>query len=698
MKLVIVESPTKAKTISKFLGKEYDVQSSFGHIRDLPKSKLGVDVEKNFEPTYIVPTKAKKNLTALKHKAEKADAVILASDEDREGEAIAWHLAQALGLGNGENAKGKERTVERIVFHEITKTVIEEALKHPRQIDENMVNAQQARRILDRLVGYKLSPFLWKKVMRGLSAGRVQSVAVRLIVDRENEIKSFKPEEYWTVSALLESNSKSFEANLTKINDKKVERFDIKNKSEADKILNDLRKEKFQVSDIEQKETKRNPLAPFTTSTLQQASFSKYKYSAKQTMMLAQQLYEGIEIGEHGHTGLITYMRTDSVNLSAESLAAAKNWLTENLGKNYSLEEPKKYTTKSKGAQEAHEAIRPSDVSRTPELLKGFLDPKQLKLYELIWQRFVASQMPPAIFESITADINAGDYTLEAKGTTLKFDGYLKIYPTQFEESHLPPLKKDEVLSLQDVKADQHFTEPPPRFNEASLVKALEEHGIGRPSTYAPIISTIQDRGYVQKDEQKRFIPTEVGGIVTDLLVKHFPQIVDIEFTAKIEEGLDDIAENKIEWQKVLADFYFPFEKNLKEKEETVEKKNFEEKTDEVCEKCGKPMIIKMGRFGKFLACSGFPECKNAKSLKSGPTNTGVKCPKCFQGEILQRKTRKGKMFFSCSRYPECDFALWNKPTGEKCPQCDSLLVIAGKNKIKCSNKECKFSKDAPEE
>jgi len=656
LKLVIVESPTKARTISGFLGDEYQIESSYGHVRDLPKSKLGIDTTNNFEPSYIIPVKARKRVNELKKLAAKATEIILASDEDREGEAIAWHIANILDI---KNAK-------RIVFHEITKTAINEALAHPREIEMNLVDAQQARRILDRLVGYELSPFLWRKFFRGLSAGRVQSVAVRLIADREKEIQAFQPQEYWSVEAelLTISNLKSqisnpFTAYLYKKDGKVLDKLEIKNKEESDRILKDLDGAEYKVAEVESKEARRLPGAPFTTSSLQQESSNKLGYSAKQTMMLAQQLYEA---------GYISYMRTDSVNLSQDSLSAAKTFIDSNYGKDYSLDEPRKFKNKAKGAQEAHEAIRPTSPSRTSDSMKDNLDAKQYKVYDLIWRRFIACQMQPAIFDSATADISANNFIFRANGSTLKFDGWLKIYPSKFTENILPPLAENEILNLKELKPEQHFTEPPPRYNEASLIKAMEEHGIGRPSTYAPTIATIQARNYVAKNEQRRFAPTETGNMVNDILVAHFPQIVDINFTAKMEEDLDRIAEGQVKWVPVIKEFYEPFHENLLKKETEVEKKNMEEKTDEVCPNCGKPMVIKQGRFGKFMACSGFPECKTAKPIKNPAREIGMKCPKCAEfspediGDIVMKKTRKGRVFYGCSRYPKCDYASWKNP------------------------------------
>jgi len=594
MKLIIVESPTKAKTISRFLGKDFKIESSYGHIRDLPKSILGVDVENNFEPSYVIPSKSRKVISNLKKDTEKAEKVILATDEDREGEAIAWHLGQALNL----------KSPQRIVFHEITKSALENALKNSRNIDMNLVDAQQGRRILDRLVGYQLSPFLWKKVFRGLSAGRVQSVAVRLIVDREREIEKFVPQEYWLIIATF-LKDKQFEASLV------LDKFAIKTKREAEKIVKDLDNAEYKIENIKKKEIKRLPKPPFTTSTLQQEAANRLHFSSKQTMLIAQQLYE---------QGFITYMRTDSVNLSENSLRAAEKFIDNNFGKNYSS--PRHFKTKSKFSQEAHEAIRPTQPKIAPEKLTGEkLTESHLKLYDLIWRRFIACQMKEAIFDSTVVDIKAKKYLFRAIGQILKFDGFLKTYSMKFEETELPSLEKGEILELIKLTPSQHFTEPPPRYSEATLVKYLEKYGIGRPSTYAPIISTIQDRNYVNKNEQKRFVPTKTGIIVNDLLVEHFPEIVDIQFTSKMEENLDKIAEGKTKWEPIVRDFYEPFHKNLERKYQEVEKRKTEKKTNEICEKCGKPMVIREGKFGEFLACSGFPECKNTKNIKSQKDN-----------------------------------------------------------------------------
>ncbi len=676
--LVIVESPTKARTISRFLGSEFIVEASFGHVRDLPKSTIGVDVDHNFEPHYIIPVRAKPLVKKLKELAKKADEIILATDEDREGEAIAWHLVQALDLDapEKETKKTKKKTdlpkqkkpkkIERIVFHEITKKAVEHALKEPRQLDLKRVDAQQARRILDRLVGYKLSPFLWKKVYRGLSAGRVQSVAVRLIVEREREIQAFKPQEYWSLTARLQKKNeqdKIFDAVLTKINNETLDKFAIGNQAAADIILKDLDNASWHIQHVEKKAVVKNPPTPLTTSTLQQDAFRRLGFSAKQTMRLAQQLYEGVELGSEGHLGLITYMRTDSLNLSEDALAAATDYIKTTFGSSYVLPSPRHFKTKSKGAQEAHEAIRPTDPSRHPDLIKEFLDPRQFRLYNLIWRRFMATQMPQAIFDHTTIEILANNnYIFRATGQIMKFDGFLKVYSLKIAEAELPDVAPEEELDLRELLPLQHFTEPPARFSEATLVKILEQHGIGRPSTYAPIISTIQDRGYVEKFERRYLKPTETGFLVNDILVEHFPQIVDIEFTAKMERQFDEIAIGEKEWQPVIREFYLPFEKNLEEKYLEVKKHEITETTDEICELCGKPMVVKLGRFGKFLACSGFPDCKKTKTIRQEPKTIGMKCPKCIEGDVIMRFTKRKKLFFGCSRYPACDFASWTDP------------------------------------
>jgi len=686
MRLVIVESPTKSITLKRFLGKEYQVLATMGHIRDLPKSEFGVETENDFKPKYIIPKKSKKIIQLLKEVVKKAGLAVIATDEDREGEAIAWHLTQILNLNS-------QKPYQRIVFHEITKPAIEEALKNPRKIDMNLVDAQQARRILDRIVGYKLSPFLWKKVARGLSAGRVQSVTVRLVVEREREIKNFVPQEYWSIVALLKKPieagplSAEFEALLIKKNGKVIPKLGIKTKKEADKIVKDLKGASlpseacvYKVINVEKKEVKRNPLPPFTTSTLQQESWKRFHFPAKFTMQIAQQLYE---------RGFITYHRTDSLNLSDQSLFSAKKFISKHYGKEYWAGFLRRYKAKGR-AQEAHEAIRPTYPERTPESVK--LDQNQLKLYDLIWQRFIACQMSQAIFDSTTIDISAKNYIFRATGQILKFDGFLKVYPIKFAETELPPLKKEEILELIKLIPSQHFTQPKPRYTEATLIKVLEENGIGRPSTYAPILSTIQERNYIEKNAERRFQPTEIGVVVNDLLVSHFPKNVDIKFTAEMEEDLDKIAEGRRKWIEVLEEFYEPFEENLKQKYQEVSKKEFTEKpTEKICPKCGAPLLIRLGKFGKFYACSKFPKCKHTESLEENIL--GIKCPKCKNGKIVEKRTKKRKIFYGCSNWPKCNFALWDKPTGEKCPKCGALLVETKRKQIKCSNKECDYKK-----
>ncbi|MDP2864145.1 MAG: type I DNA topoisomerase [bacterium] len=676
--IVVVESPTKSKTLQGFLGPKYRVLSSYGHIRDLPKSEFGVDVENNFEPKYIIPLKARKNVNILKKEAEKTKTVILATDEDREGEAIAWHLTQILNL-NGQ------KPYQRIVFHEITKSAIEEALKNPRKIDMDLVDAQQARRILDRIVGYKLSPFLWKKVARRLSAGRVQSVAVRLVVEREREIKNFVPQEYWEIAAELQSQinteNKSFLAKLIKRDGEIIPKLGITIKKEAEKIIKDLKDAEYRVINIEKKEVKRNPLPPFTTSTLQQESWGRFHWPAKMTMQVAQQLYE---------KGLTTYHRTDSLNLSDQSLFTARKFIIENYGKEYWAGFLRRHKAKGR-VQEAHEAIRPTYPDRTPEKLKikAKLDDRQSRLYELIWRRFIACQMSQAVFDSTTVDIGAKNYTFRATGQILKFDGFLKVYPMKFEETELPSLEINEILELLKLISSQHFTQPPPRYTEATLIKALEKNGIGRPSTYAPILSTVQERNYIEKNAEKRFQPTEIGTVVNDLLVEHFPKIVDIKFTALMEDDLDKIAQGKEKWVPIIREFYNPFEENLKQKYQEVSKRVLAEKTERICPKCKAPLLIRLGKFGKFYACSRFPKCKYTESFEK--IKLGIKCPKCEKGEMVEKRTKKKKIFYGCSLWPKCDFALWDKPTGQICPKCKSLLVETKKNQINCSNKECDY-------
>ena len=653
MKLVIVESPTKARTIGQFLGKEFSVESSFGHVRDLPRSKLGVDTENNFAVQYLIPRKASPNVKKLKKEAKKAEEIILATDEDREGEAISWHLIEALVLA--------EKPTKRIVFHEITKSAIEEALKHPRELDMHLVNAQQARRVLDRLVGYKLSPFLWKKISGGLSAGRVQSVAVRLIAEREAEIRAFRPEEYWSVELeLATEKSERFSADLAARDGVPFEKMTIQTGDEASKIAKDIEGQKGTVKKVEAKDVFKNPPPPFITSTLQQEAAKRLRFSSKKTMVLAQRLYE------NGH---ITYMRTDSVNLSEEALRAGKNWIEKNLGREYAVDAPRVFKKKSRLAQEAHEAIRPASAHFSGDDFAGDGDEK--KLYDLIWRRFIASQLPRASFHAVRAEFevagkSGSNFSLVSNGMTLKFDGYTRIWATKFEERELPQLAERNGISIEEARPERHETQPPARYNEASLIKALETNGVGRPSTYAPTISTILARNYVEK-QSGRFFMTEIGEMVNKMLTEHFPQVVDIAFTAKMEEELDQIAEGKMKWQDVIGEFYGPFSKNLATKYEEVQKEEITETTDEVCEKCAKPMTVKRGRFGKFLACSGYPECKNTKTLKDPPKSTGIICPKCGEGELLERRVNRGrargKMFWGCSKYPACDYASWTNPS-----------------------------------
>ncbi|MEX1997268.1 MAG: type I DNA topoisomerase [Candidatus Andersenbacteria bacterium] len=734
MKLVIVESPAKAKTIQKYLGKDFVVKSSYGHIRDLPKSKLGVDVDNDFAPQYVIPIKARKQVAELKKAAAQASEIYFATDEDREGEAIAWHLTQVLKVKPGK--------VKRITFAEITKTAIAQAITNPRPLDINLVNAQQARRVLDRLVGYELSPLLWKKIRRGLSAGRVQSVAVRLIVEREEEIKAFQAEEYWSLQAEFLKDSHPFAAELTRKAETKLDKLAIKTKADMDNILRDLHGVQYHVQDIQTKERKRTPPPPFTTSTLQQSAVNQLGFSSKKTMMLAQQLYEGVEIGDEGPVGLITYMRTDSLNLAAEATTQAREAIRSLFGKEYALPQPRHFAKKAKGAQEAHEAIRPTDPARQPQQIASYLTPDQLKLYRLIWQRLMASQMADARLQIVSATIEAGLHGFRAAGTTVLFDGYVKALGEKaaFKETVLPPLQSGEELNLTKLLPEQHFTVPPARYSEATLVKALEEKGIGRPSTYAPTIDTIERREYVTKGDDKRFTPTEVGALVTKLLLDHFPHIVDTEFTATMENDLDNIAAGEREWQPVIKNFYDPFHKIIGQKEKEIskaeltqektgeicprcggelviklgrfgkfkactkypeckytepigeEKKLQQELSDEQCPKCGKPLVMKRGRFGPFLGCSGYPDCKHIKKIEK---TTGVACPACSSGEIVEKRSRKGKTFYACNRYPDCERAFWSKPTGEKCPECQNLLVFGAKNTIRCSSKECNFSKEA---
>jgi len=647
--LVIVESPAKAKTINSYLGNNYEVLASFGHVRDLPKSNIGIEIENNFEPKYLVPSKAKKIVSELKKKSTTAQTVYLATDLDREGEAIAWHITEAIGLG----AK-KSQKLKRITFSEITKEAIKDAVSHPREIDMNLVDAQQARRVLDRLVGYNLSPLLWKKIMKGLSAGRVQSVALRLVVEREREIQAFKPEEYWTIVAILQKDKIDFEGRLCEINGKKTDKLEVKNEAAAKKIEKELEKGEYVVVSVERKKEFRNPAAPFTTSSMQQDAANSCGYSAKQTMRLAQGLYE---------QGFITYMRTDSVSISAAAKAKMSSYIKENFGDRYLSEFARVYKTKTARAQEAHECIRPTDISVTPERTGGKFDPKTAKLYDLIWRRTLASQMARVELDVIEAKTKNGGYGFASRGQTIGFDGWAKLYQGKISIIEIPNLEVKDKPKLVDLKNEKHFTEPPGRYSEATLIKALEERGIGRPSTYAPTMSTIQDRGYVLKDKG-RLIPGKVGFVVNDLLVENFSEIVDYSFTAKMEDDLDLVAEGKIQWQKIIKDFYGPFSKKLKIGEQKIKRTTLDEETDEDCPDCGKKLVLKYSRNGRFYGCSGFPECRFTKSFvdekvqaKLDQANELIKnrkCPRC-QADLKVVNGKYGP-FIGCSKYPECKY------------------------------------------
>ena len=676
--LVIVESPSKAKTIGKYLGSSYKVIASVGHVRDLPKSKLGIDVEHDFEPQYI-PIRGKGDLIKeLKKEAKAAGKVYLATDPDREGEAISWHLAFLLGLDPDQPC--------RIVFNEITKDAIKKAVKSPRAIDIGLVDAQQARRALDRLVGYQISPLLWRKIRRGLSAGRVQSAALKIICDRENEINNFKPQEYWNIQVKFKKG-KVFTAKVAEYQKKKIS---IASKAEADRVLTDLAGGSYQVAAIVRRERQRKPFAPFTTSSLQQDAANKLNFTTKKTMMVSQQLYEGVEVKGAGTVGLVTYIRTDSVRISVEAKAMAHAYIEENFGKNYIANNI--YTNKKKDIQDAHEAIRPSNITLDPESIKESLTKDQYNLYKLIWTRFLASQMAPAVFDSMQVSIENGAYGLKASGSKLIFDGYQKIYAPNFDEDKdklLPDLAEGETLKAEEVLPEQKFTEPPARFTEASLVKELEEKNIGRPSTYAPIIATILERKYIGR-EKKVLVPTDLGFLVTQLMEEYFKEIVDTGFTAEMEDKLDDVETKTLNWKQVVRDFYGPFEKELEIADQAIEKVELPVQiTDEVCELCGKPMAIKSGRFGEFLACTGYPECKNTKPIVK---STGVKCPDCG-GDIVAKRGRSGKIFYGCSNYPTCTRAYWYKPTDRKCPQCGELLLEkhTKTTKYACSNDKCGY-------
>lgn len=677
--LVIVESPAKAKTIKKFLGRNFDVKASMGHVVDLPKSKIGIDIEDNFKPNYITIRGKGKILKKLRKAKKKSENIYLATDPDREGEAISWHLSRALKLEESKN---------RIEFNEITKNAIKKAIDNPREINQNLVDSQQARRLLDRLVGYKLSPLLWKKVRKGLSAGRVQSVAVKIICQREEEIEDFTPEEYWTITAVFSDEKKEFKADLFKI---AGDDFKLSNKKEVEEVKNDLGENEFLVDNIKVKKRRRNPYPPFTTSTLQQRASSVLNFSAKKTMFIAQQLYEGIDIGSEGTVGLISYIRTDSTRLSNEARNEAEGFIKDNFGDKY-YQKGKVYGKKGSNTQDAHEAIRPTSAFRSPDKMKKHLSSDQHGLYTLIWNQFMGSQMKPAIYQTYTIDILNGKYKFRFNGSKLIFDGFLKLFNKDNDDDYIPQVEENNEIKAKEINPEQHFTNPPPRYTEASLVKTMEEEGIGRPSTYAPTLSKIVSRNYVDK-KGKYFIPTDLGKIVNELLNEYFPDVTDIEFTAQLEKRLDEIEEGKEEWQKILKDFYSEFSERLKEARENMEKVNMDIETDIKCDKCGRPMVIKHGRYGKFLACSGFPECKNTKPYLE---KIGVDCPKCEDGEVIKRKSKKGKTFYGCSNYPDCDFVSWDKPTEKKCPKCGSMMVEKYSKKngkyYKCTNKECKHT------
>lgn len=676
--LVIVESPAKAKTIEKYLGKRYKVIASMGHVRDLPRSQMGVDTEDNYEPKYITIRGKGPVVKELKKHAKKAKKVFLASDPDREGEAIAWHLSKILELEDSKE--------NRVVFNEITKDAVKDSFKHPRGIEMDLVDAQQARRILDRLVGYNISPVLWKKVKKGLSAGRVQSVALKLVIDRENEIRNFKPEEYWTIEGEFRYKKSKFTAQFLHYKNKP---YKLNKKEDVEKITAALDGDEFEITNVNKKEKTRNPANPFTTSTLQQEAARKLNFKARKTMMIAQQLYEGIDLKRQGTVGLITYMRTDSTRISDQAKSEAKNYIIDKYGNEYVS---KRKASGKQGDQDAHEAIRPTSTLRTPEEMKSFLTRDQHRLYKLIWERFVASQMAPAILDTIALDVTQNDIKFRANGQTIKFKGFMTLYvetkddKDSDKENKLPKLEQGDKVTATQIEPAQHFTQPPPRYTEARLVKTLEELKIGRPSTYAPTIDTIQKRNYV-KLESKRFMPTELGEIVYEQVKEYFPEIIDVEFTVNMETLLDKIAEGDMNWRKVVGDFYNSFKQDVERAEEEMEKIEIkDEPAGEDCEVCGSPMVIKMGRYGKFMACSNFPDCRNTKAIVK---TIGVKCPTCKDGEVVERKSKKNRIFYGCSNYPECDFISWDKPVGRDCPKCNHYLVDKKKGRssqVTCSN------------
>lgn len=682
-KLVIVESPTKVKSIKKYLGSGYEVMASMGHVRDLPKSKLGVDIEHDFKPQYVNMTDKKDLIKSLKEAAANSDQVLLATDPDREGEAISWHLAQILALDMNE--------CNRVAFNEITETGVKAGIKEPHKINIDLVDAQQARRVLDRIVGYKLSPFLWKKVKSGLSAGRVQTVALRLIVEREREIEKFNAEEYWSVDAKLLAAKKSFSAKLYGFSDgKKIDV--IPNEEEAGKIVSALEGAEYKVSELKRGIRKKQPAPPFITSTLQQEASRKLGFTGQRTMRIAQQLYEGVDIPGVGTTGLITYMRTDSLRISEEARVAANKYIAGRFGEKYLPEKPRYFKTKS-GAQDAHEAIRPTLVTLSPDTVKDSLTAEQYKLYKLIWERFLASLMAVCVQNTVNVNITAGDYLFKASGYSVKFDGFTVLYEEGKDEDSeeggaLPEMKEGDLLKLKELTPNQHFTQPPARYTEPTLIKALDENGIGRPSTYAPIISNILSRDYIER-EKKSLKPTGLGTVVSDLMVDYFNKIIDVKFTAGLEKQLDEIGAGKRGWVDTIKDFYKDFDKLYTKAESSLEGKRVKvpvEETDIVCEKCGRNMVIKSGRFGKFLACPGYPECKNTKPLPEDEVKQP--CPKCG-AKLLKKKSKKGKTFYGCSNYPECDFAAPGIPTGEICPECGGYLISGIRGRKYCMNSEC---------
>ncbi|WP_342538747.1 type I DNA topoisomerase [Sporosarcina sp. FSL K6-1540] len=685
--LVIVESPAKAKTIERYLGKKYKVRASLGHLRDLPRSQMGVDTENDFEPKYITIRGKGPILQDLKKEAKKAKKIFLAADPDREGEAIAWHLANQLGVDIESDC--------RVVFNEITKEAIKESFKNPRPIDMDRVDAQQARRILDRLVGYNISPILWKKVKKGLSAGRVQSVALRMIIDRENEINAFVPEEYWSISGQFEKDDTIFEADFFGDSKRKVK---LTDKQQVDEILSRLSGDTFDIANVVKKERKRNPALPFTTSSLQQEAARKLNFRAKKTMMLAQQLYEGINLGKEGQVGLITYMRTDSTRIADSAKEEARSFIETMYGQEFVATSKPAAKSSTAKTQDAHEAVRPTSVMRPPAAMKTVLSRDQLRLYKLIWERLVASQMAPAVLDTVAVDLVNGDVRFRANGSQVKFQGFMKVYVEGDDDKEeekdriLPPLEEGEQVKFSEIDPKQHFTQPPPRFSEARLVKTLEEQGIGRPSTYAPTLDTIQKRGYVVLDA-KRFLPTELGGIVHQAVDQYFPNIIDLEFTAQMEKELDNVEHGLIKWKKVIDNFYGDFEKHVQIADAEMEKIEIkDEPAGEDCEKCGSPMVYKLGRYGKFMACSDFPDCRNTKAIIKP---IGVTCPTCKEGQVVERKSKTKRIFYGCDRYPECEYVSWDKPITRPCPKCESTLVEKKLKKgvqIQCT--ECDYKED----